>query len=274
MSSWTQAGLLALIQGLSEFLPISSSAHLVLPSQLLGWQDQGLLFDVAVHLGTLAAVAGYFWRDLLALASDLFPSLRRSFGGFQGELWCIVVATLPATVVGASLSAIIEQYSRTLPVIALTTIVFGLLLGVASRRNESVYPKHSDREIVQQVQWRHALLIGCAQVFALIPGASRSGVTITAGMLLGYTPATAARFSFLMSVPIIFGALVFLMFDAVSDSAVAIDWGMMLGAALVAAISAYLTIALFLGIVARVGMMPFVWYRLVLGVVLVLIILL
>lgn len=273
MFSWTQALVLALIQGLSEFLPISSSAHLVLPSQLLGWKDQGLLFDVAVHLGTLLAVVSYFWRDLISLVSDLFPSLRQSFAGFEGELWCIVIATLPATLVGFGFGAIIEQHARTLAVIAFTTIVFGLLLGVASWRNTSVYPNHADRELVQRVHWRHALVIGVAQVFALIPGTSRSGVTITAGLLLGYTPATAARFSFLMSVPIILGALVFLLFDAIGDSAVSIEWGMMLGAASVAAISAYLTIALFLGVVARMGMMPFVWYRLILGAVLVLMIL-
>jgi undecaprenyl-diphosphatase len=271
--SWTQALVLALIQGLSEFLPISSSAHLVLPSQLLGWQDQGLLFDVAVHLGTLLAVVSYFWRDLISLVGDLFPSLRQSFAGFEGELGCIVIATLPATVVGFGFGAIIEQHSRTLAVIAFTTLVFGLLLGVASWLNTLVYPNQADREVVQQVHWRHALVIGVAQIFALIPGTSRSGVTITAGLLLGYTPAAAARFSFLMSVPIILGALVFLLFDALGDSAVSIEWGMMLGAAAVAGISAYLTIAVFLGVVARMGMMPFVWYRLILGTVLVLMIL-
>jgi len=270
--SLTHALLLALIQGLSEFLPISSSAHLVLPSLLLGWQDQGLLFDVAVHLGTLIAVMSYFWRDLLALASDLFPPLRVSVSGFEGEFWRIVVATIPAALVGFLLNSLVEDYARTLPVIAATTLAFGVLLGVASWRNTRMYSKHADRKVVQRVGWQHALLIGCAQIFALVPGTSRSGVTITAGLLLGYSPATAARFSFLMSVPIILAALLFLVVEARVGSVVAVPWGMMFGAALVAGASAYLTIALFLGFVTRVGMMPFVWYRLVLGGVLVLII--
>lgn len=274
MFDWTHALVLALIQGLSEFLPISSSAHLVLPSLLLGWQDQGLLFDVAVHMGTLIAVASYFWRDLLALAADLFPALGKASGRSEGELWRLVVATVPAVLAGILLSSFIEDYARTLPVIAATTLVFGLLLGVASWRNTRVYAAHADRNVIQTVHWRHALLIGFAQVFALIPGTSRSGVTMTAGLLLGYSPATAARFSFLMSVPIILGAVLFMALEAVGEPSLDAPLDMMFCATLVSGLSAYATIALFLGVVTRVGMMPFVWYRLGLGSVLLLIILL
>lgn len=268
MVDWIQVVTLALIQGLSEFLPISSSAHLVLPSQLLGWPDQGLLFDIAVHVGTLSAVLAYFWRDLMALLGDVFPRYQTP-AAHPGELWRLAAATVPAVLAGLLLSDVIEGYLRGLGVIAANTILFGLLLGLASKRTR-LEPEQGEE--AGTVGWRDALLIGAAQMLALMPGVSRSGITITAGLLLGYTPATSARFSFLLSVPVILGAMVFLAADVLQSDALVVPLSAMLAAMAVSAISAYTTIALFLRLLARIGIMPFVWYRLILGAALIVVI--
>ncbi|MDA9368039.1 undecaprenyl-diphosphate phosphatase [Flavobacteriaceae bacterium] len=268
MADWTHVIFLALIQGLSEFLPISSSAHLVLPSQILGWPDQGLLFDVAVHVGTLSAVVAYYWRDLLAVAGDIFPPLR-STRYRQGELLCLIVASLPAVLAGLLLGSVIETYFRGLGVITATTLLFGVLLGWAVYRQRSDALPHAVR---QSVSLRHAFFIGCAQMFALIPGVSRSGVTITAAILLGYKPATAARFSFLMSVPIIAGAMLFMALKVGAEGLGVVSLAQVSVAVVVAAVSAYATIALFIKLLDRVGLMPFVWYRMALGLTLLLLI--
>lgn len=267
MIDWVQVVFLALVQGLSEFLPVSSSAHLVLPALLFGWNDQGLMFDVAVHTGTLVAVILYFWRDLIALLGDLYPPARR-FGGHRGDLPRLIVATVPAVLAGLVFSDLIENQFRGLEVIAGTTILFGLLLGVAA-----IYSKRRRQiEQVAKVTWQDALIIGCAQMLALVPGVSRSGVTITAGLLLGYSPTTAARFSFLMSVPIILGAMLFMGLSVIETGTGHVSLSQLVVAMLVAAVSAYSTIALFLGLLNRIGLLPFVWYRLLLGLVLVFII--
>lgn len=266
MVDWLQTLVLALIQGLSEFLPISSSAHLVLPSQLLGWPDQGLLFDVAVHVGTLSAVLVYFWRDLIALLGDIHPSFTPNHKP-HGELWRLAVATIPAVIAGVALSDVIEAHLRGLEVIATTTLVFGVLLGWSNHFGN----QHPGGESAnaEPVSWRDAVLIGCAQMLALIPGVSRSGITITAGLFLGYSPAAAARFSFLLSVPVILGAMLFMGLDLLEEGPTTVAWSQLLAAIAVAGISAYTTIALFLKLLARVGLMPFVWYRLALGAVLI-----
>ena len=272
MADWLHVVFLALVQGLSEFLPISSSAHLVLPSQVLGWPDQGLLFDVAVHMGTLTAVVAYYWRDLLAVGGDILPSLRTARHQ-PGELLCLIVATLPAVLAGLLLGSFIEAHFRGLEVIAATTLVFGVLLGLAvyrQRVNRRVISEHDYEP--QAVSLFHALLIGLAQMLALVPGVSRSGVTITAGMFLGYQPATAARFSFLMSVPIIAGAMLFMLLKVGEQGLGVVSLTQVCAAVFIAALSAYTTIALFIKLLDRVGLMPFVWYRLVLGLALLLLI--
>ena len=264
--SLLQIIVLALVQGLSEFLPISSSAHLVLPSQLLGWHDQGLAFDVAVHVGTLIAVLAYFWRDLVVLVGDIYPPLRAP-SAHPGELWRLGFATLPAVVAGVALSNLIESQFRGLDVIATTTLVFGVLLGwaglISASRDHSLEGGAHDSS---PIGWRHAFVIGLAQMLALVPGVSRSGVTITAALFLGYSPTTAARFSFLLSVPIIVGAMLFMGKDLLLAEHTPVSLSHMLVAVLVAGVSAYATIAVFLRLLARVGLMPFVWYRLALGV--------
>ena len=253
-----QAVLLALIQGLTEFLPVSSSAHLILPSQLLGWPDQGLAFDVAVHAGTLAAVVFYYRQVLSGLVGGVLGR-GDSVGVSRQEAQCLVVATLPALVVGLVFSDFIDGYLRGTAVIATTTLVFGLLLGLSYQ-----YRLAGDGEQpITRVD--HAVMTGLAQALALIPGTSRSGITITASLFLGYNVATAARFSFLLSIPVIFGALILMLIRQTDAFVSASNLGLMALAMVISAISAYLTIAFFVGLVVRVGMMPFVIYRVALA---------
>lgn len=254
-----QAVLLALIQGLTEFLPVSSSAHLILPSQLLGWPDQGLAFDVAVHAGTLAAVVFYYRQVLSSLVSGVLGR-GDSVDVSRQEALCLVVATLPALLIGLLFSEFIDGYLRGTAVIATTTLVFGVLLGLSYRYRLA---GGDDEQPITRVD--HAVMIGLAQALALIPGTSRSGITITASLFLGYNVATAARFSFLLSIPVIFGALILMLIRQTDAFVSASDLGLTALAMVVSAISAYLTIAFFVGLVMRVGMMPFVVYRIALS---------
>ncbi|WP_407330020.1 undecaprenyl-diphosphate phosphatase [Congregibacter brevis] len=257
---WWQALVLALVQGLTEFLPISSSAHLLLPSMLLGWPDQGLAFDVAVHFGTLIAVVIYFRRDLWALTVGGWGAVRnKAMNDSSQEIVFLALATVPAVFVGFALNDVMDSL-RTLPVITTTTIVFAILLAYADRR-VSETPSES------VASWQIALMIGCAQAIAPIPGTSRSGITITAGLLLGLSRHAAARFSFLLSIPIILGAALLKTSDLVSIDT-PVDLPLVLLGTTVAALSAYACIAMFLRLIDAVGMLPFVIYRLLLGGVL------
>ena len=261
MIEWYQALLLALLQGLTEFLPISSSAHLVIPSLALGWPDQGLAFDVAVHVGTLAAVLWYYRGDLLQMANAWLSSLTGGPSNADSRLvWYLVLATIPAGLVGLLGGGYIENNLRTLPVIATTTLVFGLLLGVADRRG----PGSSGAKLITLPL---ALLIGLAQALAPVPGVSRSGITITAALLLGMDRQGAARFSFLLSIPIIASAGALKLLDLI-QSPQFVDWWLLGLGTLVSGITAYLCIALFLRLLDRVGLMPFVYYRMGLAAVL------
>lgn len=261
MIDWLQAIVLAFVQGVTEFLPISSSAHLVIPPLLLGWPDQGLAFDVAVHVGTLGAVLLYYRTDLLLMARDWLASLA---GGAHTDdsrmVWYLLVATIPAGLVGLLAGSLIEDHLRTLPVIATTTLVFGLLLGVADRYGRAGHDAVRMTLLI-------ALGVGLAQAFAPIPGVSRSGVTITAGLLLGLGHQRAARFSFLLSIPIIASAGGLMLLEVI-QSGVPLDWLMLGTAMLVSGITAYCCIAAFLQLLERVGLMPFVYYRILLALVL------
>jgi undecaprenyl-diphosphatase len=253
-----QALILAILQGLTEFLPISSSAHLILPAQLFGWNDQGLAFDVAVHVGSLAAVVWYFRHDIWRIASAW---LNRVFKGVKSDdsklAWQVIYATIPAALVGFAADDFIEQHLRSITVIATTTIVFGICLGWAdkfgSRRLELV-----------QMTMAAAILIGIAQALALIPGTSRSGITITAALLLGLNRQAAAQFSFLLSVPLILAAGSLKTIE-LATSDIAVHWGDLLLGAACSGITAYICIRAFLAFIDRIGMTPFVLYRLVLG---------
>lgn len=259
MIDWYQAVILAVLQGLTEFLPISSSAHLVIPSLILNWPDQGLAFDVAVHVGTLLAVVAYYRADLLQMISAWAASVTGGPATADSKLaWYIVCATLPAGLLGVVGRDFIAAEFRSLAVIATTTLIFGLLLGFADRRSSA-----NDVGGVK-ISLVIALLIGAAQAIALIPGVSRSGVTITAGLLLGLPRQAAARFSFLLSIPIISAAGAVKSWDLYLSAAV-VDWPMLAVGVLISGVTAYLCIALFLRLLDRVGMMPFVYYRIVLA---------
>lgn len=255
---WTHLIVLALIQGLTEFLPVSSSAHLILPSQLFGWTDQGLAFDVAVHVGTLAAVVLYFRTQLREVAVGWTRQLTGHGSSPESRLgWSVIAATLPILVVGGLLANWIELTMRSMTVIALTTIIFGLLLWWADRLGKR------SREM-PQIDIRVALLIGLAQVIALVPGTSRSGITLTAGLLLGFTRQASARFSFLLSIPLIAAAGVFKGVELWQTGGVD-GWRDPLLGAMISFITALVCIKAFLALLDRIGMLPFVIYRLVLG---------
>ncbi|EGA65300.1 undecaprenyl-diphosphate phosphatase [Vibrio brasiliensis] len=256
--SYFEAFILALIQGLTEFLPISSSAHLILPSAILGWQDQGLAFDVAVHVGTLAAVVIYFRSEVVSLLSAFFASIFKGERSKESKLaWMILLATIPACIFGLLMKDFIELYLRSAWVIATTTIVFGLLLWYVDKNAKLVDDEY-------QSDWKKALFIGVSQALAMIPGTSRSGATITAALYLGFTREAAARFSFLMSIPIILLAGGYLGLKLVT-SGEPIHFGFLLTGIVTSFISAYICIHFFLKLISRMGMTPFVIYRLVLG---------
>ncbi len=254
--------ILAIVQGLTEFLPISSSAHLILVPLVLEWPDQGLVFDVAVHLGSLIAVLGYFRHEVVAMILAWSKSLAGGAPTDDSRLaWWVILGTIPAVLVGFIFKGIIETELRSPWIIAITTIVFGLLLWVADLgksklRNES------------QLKLFDVAVIGAFQALALIPGISRSGITMTAGLLLGLTRQAAARFSFLLSIPIIFASATLQIIDLLQASHV-IDWLALILALGLSALSAGICIRLFLGLIEKVGMLPFVIYRLLLGAVLI-----
>lgn len=256
-----QIVILALVQGLTEFLPISSSAHLILVPVLTDWPDQGLAFDVAVHAGTLTAVVLYFRKELARMLIEWFASFKGRMTPDARLAWAVLLGTIPVGLAGLLFKGFIETQLRSPMVIAVATIVFGLLLGFAdktSRREKNEYG----------LLFIDVLIIGMAQALALIPGTSRSGITITAALMLGLKPEAAARFSFLLSIPVIFLAGSLETIDYLSDASIQDAQPLLLGA-LISAISAYACIHYFLKLLDRIGMMPFVAYRLVLGVVLV-----
>jgi undecaprenyl-diphosphatase len=252
--------ILALVQGLTEFLPISSSAHLVLVPRLFDWTEHGLVFDVAVHIGSLVAVLYYFRLEVKRMLKSWLRSL---FGGEADQdsllAWWVIIGTLPAIIVGFMLQGPIEEKLRAPWIIALASIGFGLLLwraDVSAQRTRTEF----------QMNLKDVLIIGCCQVLSLIPGTSRSGITITFGLFLGLTRKAAARFSFLLAMPVIFASGVLQTVRMVTEVH-PIGWlDLMLGV-VISAISAALCIHFFLRLVDRVGMLPFVIYRVLLGVV-------
>ena len=258
MNESFQYVVLALIQGLTEFLPISSSAHLLLPSQLLGWPDQGLAFDIAVHIGSLLAVVVYFRRDILSMGVAWVGSLGGRRRTADSDLaWMVIVATIPAGLAGIAFSDLVEIHLRSAQVIAATTLIFGLLLGLADYLRGS-----SDK--VGKVTMITAVAIGLAQALAIIPGTSRSGITMTAALFCGLSRHAAARFSFLISIPIIAAAGLLKVLELISEN-IAVDWPLLVSAAGLSAATAFVCIGLFIRLIDKVGFMPFVIYRLLLG---------
>ncbi len=259
-----QIVVLALVQGLTEFLPISSSAHLILVPVLSDWPDQGLAFDVVMHMGTLSAVIWYFRKDVNQLTMDWIYSCRqRRHVGESRLAWIVMFATIPVALAGLLLNEVIDHDLRSPLVIAWATIFFGLLLGVADyvgRRKPRVTDEH-------KLGWKTGMSIGLAQALALIPGTSRSGITMTAGLFAGMSRQAAARFSFLLSIPVILLAGGYKTVKLLQQGN-GVDWlALGLGYTL-SALSAYVCIYYFLKLLERIGMMPFVFYRLAQGLIL------
>ncbi len=251
---------LALVQGLTEFLPISSSAHLILVPYLTDWSDQGLAFDVAVHVGTLAAVVIYFRKEINKMFFAWISSLQGNHSEESKLAWAVLIGTIPVGLVGLIFKDYISENLRTPLVIAATTIIFGFLLGYS-------YCSGKGKRSEYSLSFVDIIVIGCAQAIALIPGTSRSGITITAGLFLGLSAQASARFSFLLSIPVIILAggvetLEYLKIASINDAS-----DLLIGAA-ISAISAYFCIHYFLMLLEKIGMAPFVMYRLLLGIIL------
>ncbi|HHL39288.1 MAG TPA: undecaprenyl-diphosphate phosphatase [Deltaproteobacteria bacterium] len=256
----TQAVILALIQGLTEFLPVSSSAHLILLPKLTGRPDQGLAFDVALNTATWLAVVIYFRAELRSLLSGAFRSARTGSLTKEGRTALLIAAaTAPVAAAGLAGHDFIETHLRSVHVIAWSSIVWGMVLWAADR-----HPGASDAE---EIGWKAAMVVGAAQALALIPGTSRSGITITAGLFMGLSRVGAARFSFLLAVVVgaMAGGLEGLkLVEAGWDT----PWAAVATGFAVAFATAYLTIHLFLEALSRISMTPFVAYRVLLGILL------
>ncbi len=259
MTNILHAIVLGIVQGVTEFLPVSSSAHLILFPKLLGWPDQGLAFDVAVHLGTLLSVIYYFRHDLKLMCHDWWRSITQRKNTPNSRLaWAIGFGTIPVGLAGLVLHDFIAHNMRATWIIAATTIGFGLILGFANAIGKQKRDEH-------KLTWQDVLIIGCAQAIALIPGVSRSGITLTAGLFVGLKRGAAARFSFLLSIPVILlaGAVEI---QQIMSHHTKVDYPSLAIGFLVAAVSGYLCIKYFLQLLERFGVMPFVYYRLALGI--------
>ena len=246
--------LLSLVQGLTEFLPVSSSAHLVLLSEFLGEEDQGIIFDVGVHFGTLLAALVYFRSDLKKMIINL--GSHKLLSEENNLTTNLVIGVIPILLVGFLLRDFVNLHLRNSEVIAYATIIFGILLYTAQLRK--------GKENLDSVNYKQALIIGLFQCLALIPGTSRSGITITAGLFLGLSATAASRFSFLLAIPTI-GAIALAELIRVSFIDIT-DNGTELSIALIISfLVAYISIDMFLRLIDRIGFTPFVIYRLLLG---------
>ena len=253
--------IISIVQGLTEFLPVSSSGHLVLIPKLINLPDQGLIMDLAVHIGTLMAVLVYYRRDVWSIGMSIlcWKDERRASSRKLGIY--ILLATIPAVIIGLVMHILIPDGIRDLRIITITTIFFGLLMGVADK-----YSSH-DKDF-SKVTLKSALIVGIAQVLAFIPGTSRSGITITAGRFLGFNRVDAARFSFLLSIPATAGAGLLGVIDVIKagDLQMGAD---MLTAIVISFLAGLLAIEIMIRWLGKFGLMPFVIYRLILGAILI-----
>jgi len=258
-----QAIILGVVQGLTEFLPVSSTAHLVLFPIFLGWKPNGLAFDVALHIGTLVAVFGYFRKDLLAILKGGLRSLRKpDLAGDpdQRMAWFLVVSCLPAVAAGLFFEDQVKTVLRHPLVIGVAMLVFSIVLLLAER----VGARAKD---LRSMGWREALMVGFAQALAIIPGASRSGVTMTAGLFGGLEREAAARFSFLLGSPIILGAAILEGRHLLEDPN--LSWSVVGAGILASGVSGYMCIRFLLRYLRENSTMVFIVYRLVVGAILV-----
>lgn len=260
--SWLDAAILGLVQGLTEFLPVSSSAHLrILGEFLPSGADPGAAFTAITQLGTEAAVLVYFWSDIrriaLAWLSRVFARNRAASAEDVRMGWLIIIGSLPIIVLGLLFKDAIETSLRNLYITATALIVFGIILGLADRIGRKVLT-------LSQLGWGQGLAFGFAQAMALIPGVSRSGGTITAGLMMGFTREAAARYSFLLAVPAVFGSGFYQLAKSIGKEN-PVGWGATALATLIAFVVGYAVIVLFLRLVSTRSYMPFVWYRIGLG---------
>jgi len=249
-----QLAVLALVQGITEFLPISSSGHLILTSQVLGWPDQGLAIDVAVHFGTLLAVIVYFWRDIMRILGGLTESGAANTRALAGML---IVATIPVGAAGFALHEYGQEALRDPAIIAWATLGFGIVLFVADRFGMTL-------RRMEHMTWSSAIVIGLAQVLALIPGTSRSGITMTAARVMGFEREAAARFSMLLSIPVIAASALLIGLDVIESGNFALTRDILVSAAM-AFVSALVAIWLLMAWLRRATFTPFVIYRVALG---------
>ena len=255
-----QVIILAIVQGLTEFLPISSSGHLVLVPVFFGWTDQGLAFDVAVHFGSLIAVMLFFRKDILALLRGSVQVLGANVATTEARMALgIALGTIPAALAGLMFVDWIEANLRSPAVIVFTLSGYAVLMILADRLGRR------NRDI-SGIRIKDAVLIGVAQALALVPGTSRSGVTITAAMALGFERQDAARFSFLLAVPVILLASVYSFIGLLRTEAT-VAWGQLAIGVVVSAIVAYASIEFFMRFVSRIGLLPFAIYRMILAAV-------
>ena len=258
MAEYLHSGILALIQGATEFLPISSSAHLIIIPHLFSWRDQGLAFDIAVHLGTLIASVSYFRLEIFSILRGWVQSFTGEGPTDESKLcWFIIVASIPVAITGALAHELVEKELRSVEVIAIATLAFGVLLWYAD------WFRRGERQL-NTLRFRDAILIGLGQAVAIIPGTSRSGITITVALMLGLTRQDAAKFAFLLAIPVIAmaGGWQFLNLTASSQET---NWLLFGYATAISAVVAYLCIHYFLRFIEKIGMLPFVIYRVVLA---------
>ena len=251
-----QTIILAIIQGLTEFLPISSSAHLILISQISGWNDQGLLVDVALHFGTLLAVVYYFRSEIVKMFEPHHFSSAQTL--LNSPIGIITIATIPIVIVGGLFNDFIEQNLRSPSIIAVASIFFGILLYFADL-------KRAKKDEVLELTLLLGLLIGLSQILALIPGTSRSGITITMALFLGLSRVEALKFSFMLAIPVISAATILQSIELFNTQLININFMHLFLGVFISFIIAFLTIRWFIAFVNRIGMLPFVIYRIFLG---------
>ena len=249
--------LIGIIQGVTEFLPISSSGHLVLFAQLTNWEDQGLFTDIAVHFGTLFAVIIYLRKDIYYFFTNIFQ-----FKIFEDQIiFKIILATLPAIILGYFIYDYVSLYFRSIQLIALSSIVFAIILFFADRVK-------MESKSWNKITYIEALVVGLFQVLAFIPGASRAGVTITGARLLGYDRVNAARFSMILSIPIILASMTLSLINILNEEYVAVNLYQSFFASLVAFITALLSIIFLMRFIKKANFNIFIIYRIVLGIIL------
>ncbi|MET7509284.1 undecaprenyl-diphosphate phosphatase [Streptomyces albidoflavus] len=274
--SWFESFILGLVQGLTEFLPISSSAHLRLTAAFAGWHDPGAAFTAITQIGTEAAVLIYFRKDIATIVGawcrSVVALVRRDDsmrGNHDAQLgWLVIIGSIPIGVLGVTLKDQIEGPFRDLRLIATTLIVMGLVLGLADRlaaRAETGGGRHraNGGKTLRDLGVRDGLIYGCCQALALVPGVSRSGATISGGLLMGYTREAAARYSFLLAVPAVLASGFYELRDAGEGH---VAWGQTVFATLVAFVVGYAVIAWFMRFITTRSFMPFVYYRVALGI--------